>query len=163
MLRRLLPHPLLSIGILLLWLVLARAYTLNSLLFGLLLGVALPLLTAAFLTDLPRVHKPLKALLFFLIVCRDIIVANWEVALLVLGPLHRIEPRFVTVPLSTSDPFIATLVGSVVSLTPGTVTVDIDMEQRLMLVHGLRITDAAGTIAGIKARYEAPLMEIFGC
>lgn len=158
---RLLPYPLLSVGIALLWLVIAGSYTPNSLLLGLAIGLALPAFILPFLPDLPRVHRPARAIALFLRVCGDIILANWEVARLVLGPASRLAPRFFIVPLSTDDPFVATLLGSIVSLTPGTVTIDIDMQAGTLLIHGLRITDEAATITTIKQRYEAPLMELF--
>jgi multicomponent K+:H+ antiporter subunit E len=58
---------------------------------------------------------------------------------------------------------VATLLGSIVSLTPGTVSIEIDRERHVLLVHGLDIEDEAAMIATVKARYETPLKEIFGC
>jgi multicomponent K+:H+ antiporter subunit E len=82
---------------------------------------------------------------------------------LVLGPLDRLDPAFVEVPLDLDDPFIATLLGSIVSLTPGTVSIEVDHDRRLLHVHALDVDDPATLIATIKARYEAPLKEIFRC
>ncbi len=161
--RRLLPFPALSAGIALLWLLIAGSYTINSLLLGTAIGVALPAIMLPFLPDLPRVRRPGKAIALFARVCGDIIAANWEVAGLVLGPPSRLQPRFFTVPLDTADPFVATLLGSIVSLTPGTVSIDIDMDAGTLFIHGLRIIDEASTIATIKQRYETPLKEIFQC
>lgn len=163
MIRRLYPFPVLSLGIGLLWLVLAGTYTLNSLIMAALFGTLLPALARPFLPDVPRVRRLPRALALFARVCVDIVVANWEVAALVLGPMRRLQPRFFVVPLTTRSPFVATVLGSIVSLTPGTVSIDIDMEAATLLIHGLRVPDEAATIADIKARYEAPLMEIFGC
>ena len=46
----------------------------------------------------------------------DAFTANWRVAWRVIGPLHRLSPAFVEVPLEIHDPFLATLLASVVSL-----------------------------------------------
>ncbi len=164
---RLFPAPALSVAVAGLWLVLASRFTLNSLVMAVALGILLPILTDSFWPDRPRLRRPGLAALHFLKVCGDIVVANWDVARLVLGPVSRIHPRFFTVPLDVRHPFVATLLGSTVSLTPGTVSVEIvrDAEGRAthLFVHGLNVEDEAATIANIKARYEAPLMEIFGC
>jgi multicomponent K+:H+ antiporter subunit E len=69
----------------------------------------------------------------------------------------------VEVPLDIADPFVATLLGSIVSLTPGTVSIEIDRTKNVLFVHGLDIEDEAAVIASIKARYEAPLKEAFAC
>lgn len=166
-LRRIFPAPALSAGVAGLWLVVASSFTLNSLLMALAVGTLLPLATRNFWPDRPRLVRPGLAITHFLKVCGDIIVANWEVARLVLGPVSRLKPAFFTVPLEVAHPFVATLLGATVSLTPGTVSVEIvrDASGRAthLFVHGLNVEDEARTIATIKARYEAPLLEMFRC
>ena len=93
----------------------------------------------------------------------DIVTANLEVARQVVGPVERLRPGFLEVPLDVADPFVATVLGSVVSLTPGTVSVEIERDRRVLLVHALHVEDAGAAVARIKARYEAPLKEVFGC
>lgn len=160
---RLLPHPLLSLAILGLWMALAPASGLGQLLLGALLAIVIPWMTRALWPDRPRLKRPLLGAVLFIRVVGDIIVANGQVARLVLGPLDRLKPGFVEVPLDIADPFVATLLGSIVSLTPGTVSVEIDRDRNVLLIHGLGVKDATAMIAQIKARYEAPLKEIFGC
>jgi multicomponent K+:H+ antiporter subunit E len=58
---------------------------------------------------------------------------------------------------------VATILASIITLTPGTVSVDIDQERHMLLVHALDVTDVPAAIDTIKRRYEAPLKEIFGC
>ena len=163
LLDRVLPQPFVSLAILGLWLVLAREPGLGQLLLALLLALAIPLAARGLWPDRPRLRRPVLAIILFVRVVGDIIVANWQVARLVLGRTQRLRPGFMTVPLDVADPFVATLFGSIVSLTPGTVSIDIDRERGTLLVHGLDIEDEAVAVATMKARYEAPLKEIFGC
>lgn len=163
MMQRLLPSPLLSLAIIALWLVLAGTVSLGHMILAAALGVAIPQLTDSFWPDRPRLHRPGVAVRLALRVVADIVAANLEVAVRVLGPISRLRPDFVDVPLDVRDPFVATILGSIVSLTPGTVSIDIDMERRILSVHALDVSDAAELVAEIKRRYEAPLKEIFGC
>jgi multicomponent K+:H+ antiporter subunit E len=103
------------------------------------------------------------ALRLFGVVLADIVTANLLVARQVLGPPEALRPGFLEVPLDIDDPFVATLLGSIVSLTPGTVSVDIDRERDVLQVHALHIGDAADAAQQIKSRYEAPLREVFAC
>lgn len=160
---RLLPLPFTSLGILGLWLVLVGSWSMGSLVMGGLVALLVPLWTVRFWPDRPILRKPLKAFGFFLLVCRDIVAANIVVARQVLGPLSRISPGFVEVPLDLDDPFVATILGGIVTLTPGTVSIDIDMERRILHVHAFDVPDPALLIAEIKSRYERPLKEMFGC
>lgn len=160
---RLFPLPFTSLAILGLWLILASTYSMGSLVMGATVATLVPLWTVRFWPDRPILRKPLKALGFFFLVCRDIVAANLVVARQVLGPLDRIRPGFVEVPLDLADPFVATILGGIVTLTPGTVSIDIDMERRILHVHALDVPDPDALIAEIKSRYERPLKEMFGC
>jgi multicomponent K+:H+ antiporter subunit E len=162
-LERVLPQPIVTLVIAGLWLVLAPAISLGNALLAAILGLAIPFATRRFWPGRLRIRRPIAGVVLFLRVMGDITVANWHVARLVLGPLAGLRPTFVRVPIDISDPFVATLLGSIVSLTPGTVSIDIDRQNGTLLVHGLDIEDQAALIASIKSRYEAPLKEIFGC
>jgi len=162
-LARILPQPTISLAIIGLWMVLASSPSLGNLLLAILLGLAIPWLTQSFWPDRPHLARPLAGIALFIRVIADIVIANWEVARLVVGPLERLKPAFIDVPLDIDNPFVATLLASIVSLTPGTVSVDIDRASRTLCVHALNVADEAALIATIKARYEAPLKEVFGC
>ncbi|MBL8564294.1 MAG: Na+/H+ antiporter subunit E [Hyphomicrobiaceae bacterium] len=160
---RFLPQPYVTAAITVLWMVLAPSPSLGNLLLGALIGVAIPWITNVFWPGRPRPARPAAALALTARVIADIVVANVHVARLVLGPMDRLAPAFVDVPLDIDDPFVATVLGAIVSLTPGTVSIDIDREKRVLNIHALDAGDADEMIATIKSRYEAPLKEIFGC
>jgi multicomponent K+:H+ antiporter subunit E len=160
---RILPHPSLSLVIAGLWVILAPGFTLGQFLVGALLGLTIPLLTGRFWPDRMRLARPGVGLRLFARVIGDIILANWQVARIVLGPLDRINPALILVPLDIEDPFVATILGSIVSLTPGTVSIEIDRARRQLLVHALDVSDERKLVESIKSRYEAPLKELFAC
>ena len=147
---RLFPLPWTSLAILGLWLILASGWTVGSLVLGSILAVSVPLWTARFWPDRPLLVRLLKLLPFALLVLRDILVANVQVARQVLGPQDRLRPGFVEVPLDLADPFVATILGGIVTLTPGTVSIDIAPERRVLHVHALHVPDKAALIAAIK-------------
>jgi multicomponent K+:H+ antiporter subunit E len=128
-----------------------------------LLAVAIPLVLAPL--DAPRVAiaRPGIAVRLALVVLWDIVVANVAVARLILGPMGRLRPAFVEVPLDAPHPQVATLLAMIVTMTPGTVSSEVDDRRTRLLVHVLDTGDPAGVVAAIKARYERPLREIFGC
>lgn len=161
--HRVLPQPVLSLLILGLWMVLASAPSLAQFVLGAAVAVLLPWITRGFWPDRPRLSDPLAALKLAFVVLHDIVTANLLVARQVLGPPAVLRPAFLEVPLEIGDPFVATILGSIVSLTPGTVSVEIDRRRRVLLVHALHVEDAAEAIAAIKTRYEAPLRRIFAC
>lgn len=163
MMRRIVARPLQSLTLLLLWLVITDAASFGLLLLGGFLALVVPHLTQAFSPDAPCLVRVDLALRFLVVFAGDIVTANWRVARQVIGPLCRLSPGFVEVPLDLRDPFVATLLASVVSLTPGTVAIDIDRERWILLVHALDAPDPQALADEIKQRYERPLREIFAC
>jgi multicomponent K+:H+ antiporter subunit E len=161
--RRWLPHPLLSLTLLLVWLLLVNDMSLGHWLLGALLGWLIPLLSQVFWINPPRIRKPLKLCLFFLRVLGDIVIANLQVAKLILGPSASLRPAFVEIPMLLEDELALTMLASIISLTPGTVSADLSDDRKTLLVHGLDVGDEVALVAQIKRRYEAPLLEVFAC
>lgn len=161
--RAILPYPVLSLAILALWLALAQTISTGQVLLGGALALAIPIFTARFWPDRPRTVRLVPATRLFFVVLADIVLANIAVARLILGPLGRLHPSFFELPLDIRDHFVATVLGSIISLTPGTVSVDIDRERWTILVHALDVDDAEAMMRHIKTRYEAPLREVFSC
>jgi len=81
----------------------------------------------------------------------------------VLGPLGRLRPRFVAVPLDVTHPNAIALLASIITMTPGTVSCDVRVGERRILVHALDVDDPDALVRQIKFRYEQPLSEIFRC
>jgi multicomponent K+:H+ antiporter subunit E len=157
------PSPFLSLVMWVLWLLLANDFSAGQMVLGLFFAWLVPLLTRPFWLDRPRIRNPWRLVTFLLLVHRDILLANVTVAKLILRSPDRLRPAFVEVPLDIDDEFVITLLASIVSLTPGTVSADVSRDRRMLLVHGLDVGDTAMLVASIKQRYEAPLKEIFGC
>ena len=162
-----LPHPLMSAILLALWLLLNDTGSAGHIVLGTLLGLLIPFFTQRFWPETEHIHRPALVLRFIGRVLVDIVVANFTVARLVFKPHDAIRPAFVRVPLDVQDDFALSLLASVVSLTPGTVSADLHLdnarEDHVLLVHVLDLEDANKLIAEIKTRYEAPIMEIFAC
>lgn len=163
MIARLFPRPVLSFIILVLWLILAPTFSIGNVLLASIVAIATPILTASFWPEPLSIQRPLTGLRLFALFIYDVLVANWIVARLVVGPLERLRPRFIEVPIDIDNDIVATMLGNIVALTPGTVSIDIDRERRVLLIHALSVDDPQALIATIKSRYEAPLKETFGC
>ena len=161
--RRWLPHPWLSLVLLIVWQLLVNQLSVGSLLLGLVLALLIPQLTRRFWPQPPTLYRPLVLARFGLRVLGDIMVANFQVARMVLGPNARLRPAFVVYPLELRDEFAISVLANAISLTPGTLSADISDDHGSLLIHGLDVPDAQELIDTIKQRYEKPLMEAFEC
>ncbi|PID44119.1 MAG: Na+/H+ antiporter subunit E [Proteobacteria bacterium] len=160
---RLLPMPAHSLLLFAVWLLLNNTVAPGHLVLAAFLAIAIPLLTSGMQSPQPGFRKPVDTTRYVLRVIVDIIGANFEVALRVLGPSKKLRPAFVAVPLDIDYEFPITILASTVSLTPGTVSAEISEDKKWLYVHVLHLTNEDELIATIKQRYERPLMEIFQC
>jgi multicomponent K+:H+ antiporter subunit E len=160
---RLLPMPIHSFLLLIVWLLLNNTIAPGHLVLGSFLAILIPLMTSGMQDPQPRFRKPLTTIRYILMVTGDIIVANFEVALLVIGSSKNLNPAFIAIPLDIKHELPITILASTVSLTPGTVSTEVSADKKWLYVHVLNLTDKDELIALIKRRYEQPLMEIFKC
>jgi len=161
--RRLLPHPATSVALLVVWLLLQRSVAPGHLLLGALLAVAVPLFTQRFWPERVRIARLRAVPRFVAIVLWDIVVANFGVARLVLGPRAAIRPGFVRLAVDLDNDFALTVLASTISLTPGTVSAELAADRGHLIIHYLDCDDEAALLRTVKQRYEAPIKEIFGC
>jgi multicomponent K+:H+ antiporter subunit E len=154
-------RPGLGIAVLGLWLVLNGDYSPGNIVLGVLLALALPPLLDSLMPRRPLPRHPLVALKLLLVFLRDVVAANLSVARLVLGPESAIRPGFVEVPLALRDPRAVAILAGIVTMTPGTISVDVSADRKRLHVHVLNLGDAAAVVQDIKVRYEAPLALIF--
>jgi multicomponent K+:H+ antiporter subunit E len=159
---RLVPHPHLSVLLALGWILLANEIGAGTVLFAAALGIAVPLVTSVYWSRRPRIGAPFIVLEYGAIVLWDIIVANIQVAWLVLFRRgDRLRSCFVTIPLDAQTPEAIAVLAGTITMTPGTLSADLSADGRALLVHCLDTGNPAETAAVIKHRYERRLRRIF--
>lgn len=142
------------------WAALTGVFTLTNLGVGFALG-ALIMWFAQRAVGTPgylfRLWKVLELLLFFL---KELVWANIRVAFDVVTPRHYMRPGVVAVPLSARTDAEITLLAVLLTLTPGTLSIDISSDQRVLYVHGMYIGDGEETRRLIKSGFERRILEV---
>ena len=158
---RLLPHPMLTPILAVIWLLLNNSVAPGHIILGLLLGWLIPLFTLRFWPESVRIHKPWVLLRFLLVVLLDIFLANLVVAMRILGRPQRLQPAFIEMPLALNSDLAISLLANTICLTPGTVSASLSPDRRTLLVHALDAPDPDAVLDEIRTRYEAPLKAVF--
>ncbi len=155
------PHPLLTVTLALLWLLLVNRLSAGHVVLGALLGWLIPFATSSFWPERIRIRHPLTLLRFLVVFVIDIVRGSFIVAYLILLGPARLRPAFVQVPLALKTDLAISLLANTISLTPGTVSAKLSADKRTLIVHTIDTGDAAALVAEIRQRYEAPLKRIF--
>ncbi|TCO71741.1 Na+/H+ antiporter subunit E [Rhodovulum euryhalinum] len=162
MLGRIFPHPLLSLTLTLVWLGLVNKLTPGNLVLGLVMGIVVPVMTAPYWPNRPRIRRPLRVVEYMLVVVWDILVANVQVAMIILFKRNEnIHSKWISVPLDLTSAEAITVLAGTITMTPGTVSSMLSADGGSILVHALHTDDPDGVRDQIKARYERRLKEIF--
>jgi multicomponent K+:H+ antiporter subunit E len=160
--NKLFPHPGLTALLVVIWMLALNSFSFGGFVVALALGIAVPVFTAPYWPDRPQVRFGLPLVNYVLIVIWDIVIANFQIAWIILFRRNRdMRPAWLMIPLDLRSTEAITVLAGTVSLTPGTVSSDISTDGRHLLVHALDTPDPQAEIDRIKARYERRLMEIF--
>lgn len=160
--RRLFPHPYLNLLLIAVWMLLVNRLALGSLVMAAVLATVIPLITSAYWPARPRLKSPLRLLAYIALVVWDILVANIQVAAIVLfKPSAQIRSAWITIPLDLTSPEAISLLAGTITLTPGTLTAEFSADGRALLIHALHAPDPDAVRDDIKRRYESRLKRIF--
>ncbi|MEL7179848.1 MAG: Na+/H+ antiporter subunit E [Pseudomonadota bacterium] len=158
----LIPHPLLTLILTIVWMFLQNELSAGMMVFGFLLGIIIPWGTSIWWPDTPDSFHGFKMIRYSFVVLWDIIVANIEVAWIVLTvPTSKLKPAWIIVPLRLKQPEAITMLAGTITLTPGTVSADLSDKGHSLLVHVLHTDDPDAVRDDIITRYEERLLEIF--
>ena len=162
MIRTLIPHPFLSLTLVAVWIALVNTFTLGNLILGSIIGLVVPMVTAAYWPNRPRIAKPLRIIEYGFVVLWDIIVANVQVAMIILfKPEKDIRSHWIPVPIELTSAEAITVLAGTITMTPGTVSATLASDCNSILVHCLHTDDPDAVRDQIKSRYEDRLKEIF--
>jgi multicomponent K+:H+ antiporter subunit E len=158
----LLPHPLVSAGLLATWLLLNQTVSVGHLVLGILLSIAGGQMLARLQPGRSPIKRPAAIARLATIVIADVIRSNVAVAGIILRPTHqRVTSGFVDIPLELRAPYGLALLACIITATPGTLWVAHDPARGVLTIHVLDLIDERAWIDLIKQRYERLLLEIF--
>jgi multicomponent K+:H+ antiporter subunit E len=161
MIARILPYPLLSAVLALVWMVLNQSMAPGTILLGALLGVVLAKAYGVLQPPRVRARKPWTAVRLFGRVVVDITRSNLAVARLILAGRREVNSGFVAIPLVLTDRHGLAVLACIITSTPGTVWVSYDARGSVLLIHVLDLVNEDTWIETIQLRYESLLLEIF--
>jgi multicomponent K+:H+ antiporter subunit E len=159
---RLLPHPFLSLGLVLIWLLLTR-FSSGHLLLGCVIGMLAGLVFARLEQEPPRIRAFCPLVRLAGLVSLDILRSNYAVARLMLtnGRHGARRSAFVEVPLRLRSPVALALLAIIVTATPGTAWLEYDARSGMLLLHVFDMVDEEEWRLLVQGRYEALLLEAF--
>lgn len=130
---------------------------------GMVLGLIVTVLARPRSSTSHVVHRAVwtgRLLIFFI---RQLAIANVEMAsVIIFKKREDIRPAVVAIPLDTKTDFGIMMLGNLITLTPGTLTLDVSDDKKVMYVHTIALNDVASFRRSIKDGFERYVIEVFG-
>ena len=106
---------------------------------------------------LARIPRGVFLLFFFL---GELVLSSVRVAWDVLSPNPRFRPGIVGVPLDAKTDEEITLLACLVTLTPGTLSLDVSEDRKTLYIHAMRVEDPDTFRKEIKDGFERRVLEL---
>ncbi len=105
-------------------------------------------------------QKPRKVVAFVLYYLWELACSNFTVALDILTPTHRMRPGIIAIPLDAKTDFEITLLANLITMTPGTLSLDVSEDRKTLYVHAMYITNPEEIRQSIKSQMERRVLEV---
>ncbi|MBM3422541.1 MAG: Na+/H+ antiporter subunit E [Chlorobi bacterium] len=98
--------------------------------------------------------------MFLLFFMKELIIANLKVAFDILTPKDYMEPGIIAFPLDARTDMEITLFANLLTLTPGTLSLDVSRDKKTLYVHALYVTNADAFRRELKEGLEKRLLDL---
>jgi len=153
-----------TLGVLLLalvWAAITGSASMPNLVFGLALGaLALRLVRNRVAVSIETV-RPWKAAVLAGVFVKELVLSGWRVARLVVSPEMKLDPAIFAYRLTVDRDFEITLLANLITLTPGTLSVDVSPDRSCLYVHALDASDVGQVCKDIEQAFERRILEAF--
>jgi len=142
------------------WVALTGNVSLENIIIGYIIGLAL-------LSTVPQTRSEgryfarlWKLFLFVGYFIKEVLIANVKMLGFILSRNERMRPGIVIIPLDIRSTIGVTLLANIITLTPGTLTMDVAENYSYLVMHSIDISDPDTARREIKEGFERRLMEI---
>jgi multicomponent Na+:H+ antiporter subunit E len=142
------------------WAAVTGVFSARNLTIGFLLGFLILLFADRTTERKSYVGRIIKLGGFMLFFLWELMLANIRMAHSVLLPSRTLRPGIIAIPLSARSDAEITLLANLISLTPGTLSLDVSTDRKTLYVHAMFIDDVDMMRYEIKAGFERRLLEV---
>jgi multicomponent Na+:H+ antiporter subunit E len=151
---------LLNILLALLWAMLTGTLTATNLAIGFLIGLIVLAIVGRALGRPLYVLGLWRAVVLLFVFLWELIVSSLRVTYDVLSPGHNYKPAIIALPINLDKDFQITLLANLISLTPGTLSLDVSKDKKTIFIHSMNAPDPEALIQGIKSSFEKRIKEL---
>nr|WP_210259832.1 Na+/H+ antiporter subunit E [Martelella sp. HB161492] len=143
------------------WVAVTGSASLHNLIFGFIVGALCVALVREQLGHESYFGRFMKITALFLLFLWELMASAWKVAVLVCRPKLDIQPGIFSFELSLERDFEIALLANMITLTPGTLSVDVSDDKKTLFIHAIDCADPEANRADIANGFEKKIREAF--
>jgi len=152
---------LINVMLALAWAAVTGSFTLLNFAFGFVLGGVSLILIRDQVGSLSHFRRAFGAVVLALTFVWELVKSSVTVTIIVLSPGRELRPAIIAFPLSVKSDAEITLLANMITLTPGTLSMDVSDDRSTLYVHAIDAPDPDRIIADIKDSFEQQIMRVF--
>ncbi|MEW9501999.1 Na+/H+ antiporter subunit E [Jeotgalibacillus marinus] len=143
-----------------LWMFLGGSFTSSGFIVGFFLGMLVIFAMRRFFQSRFYMGRVVAVVKLTILFTRELIKANWEVFTIILRPKMNITPGIFKYDTALKSKWEVTLLSLLITLTPGTLVVDVSDDNQSLYIHALHITDVQNLVSSIRDGFEKAITEV---
>ena len=152
---------LINVLLAIIWAAVTGIYSLLNIAFGFLLGVFALSLISEQVGSIGYFMRLRKVATLALVFLYELILSTIRVAITVLSPNMNLKPGIFAYKLEVDRDFEITILANLITLTPGTLSVDVSDDKQYLYVHAIDCSDVDATRHDIATSFERRILEAF--
>ncbi|MCM3588460.1 Na+/H+ antiporter subunit E [Mesobacillus maritimus] len=142
------------------WMFLKTTFTPASFLVGYFWGLVILFIFRSYFSERFYLHRVIAIIKLFFLFLKELVLSNLSVLKLVISPKLSIKPGIFALPVEVEKDWEIMLLANLITLTPGTLTVEVSGDNKTLYIHAVNIDDVKDSINGIKDTFEKAIMEV---
>ena len=142
------------------WMFFGGSMNASTFIIGYLLGLLVIFMMRRFFSSRFYLYRIISIIKLILIFLRELVLSNWAVLKVVLRPKLDMRPGIFALETKLTSDWEITLLANLITLTPGTLVVDVSSDNKILYIHAMDIEDAEEAIEDIRGSFEKAIMEV---
>jgi multicomponent Na+:H+ antiporter subunit E len=143
------------------WGAVSGSFSVLNLMFGFVLGILALSLIREQVGSVGYFARARRVLALTLLFLKELLLSAWKVATTVMSPDMGIRPGIIALPLDVKKDGEIALLANMITLTPGTLSLDVSEDKSVLYIHALDCSDPEALKLDIKNGFEAKIAEAF--
>lgn len=142
------------------WAAITANFSADNLALGFVLGFLVLYFARPVIGSTGYVRRLAQAIALGGFVIWELLLSNLRVAYDVIRPRPRLQPGVIAVPLDVRTDAEITLLANLITLTPGSLSLDVSADRRTLYIHAMDIDDPDALRRKIKDGFERRILAV---